>query len=112
LRHALHGAGLVYAVEDGVVVVTPEGTGRERLVRRVYPVADLVGASGKADNLIEVLTTTIGPGSWAPEGGPGTIAYFAEGQCLVVSQSAAVQDEVRQLLEELRAARPAQRKGR
>jgi hypothetical protein len=102
LRLVLQEVNLRFFVEDGVLVVT-SGTGQAMLVRRVYPVADLVGPAPKADNLIQVVTTTVEPGSWALQGGPGTIAYFAERQCLVVSQSASVQDQVRLLLEELRA---------
>jgi hypothetical protein len=35
----------------------------------------------------------------------GTVVYFAEGKSLVVNQTYAVQEAIRQLLEELRAAR-------
>jgi RNA polymerase sigma factor (sigma-70 family) len=109
LRLALHGAGMGYHVEDGVVVVTAGVDGRAKLVRRVYPVSDLVPPGKKADNLIEVITKTVEPASWNALGGQGSIAYFAEGQSLVISQDTSVQDQVRQLLEDLRAARPQNR---
>jgi hypothetical protein len=106
LRLALHQAGLGYYVEDGVLVVTTEAVSRDKVMRRVYPVGNLVGPGKKGANLIEVITKTVEPNSWATEGGAAAITYFAEGQSLVVSQSADVQEQVRQLLEELRAARP------
>jgi RNA polymerase sigma factor (sigma-70 family) len=100
--HVLRQAGLSYHIEDGVLVVTAVES-RLGLVRRIYPVDDLVGASGKAENLIEVITRTVGPTTWSHEGGLGTIAYFAEGRVLIVNQSAAVQEELSRLLIELRA---------
>jgi RNA polymerase sigma factor (sigma-70 family) len=109
LGYVLREAGLGSYVEDGVLVVTTPAAARGKLVRRVYPVGDLVGTGGKADNLIEVITRTIEPTDWAENGGPGSIAYFTEGRSLVINQSVGVQEQVRDLLEELRAARPSRK---
>jgi hypothetical protein len=106
LRHVLHEAGLASYVEDGVLIVTTVRASQAKLVRRVYPVGDLVGAGGKAANLIQVITKTVEPTTWAEQGGPASLAYFEQGRSLVVTQSVAAQAEVQQLLEELRAARP------
>jgi hypothetical protein len=103
LRFALEELGLAYHVEEGVVVVTPgkEGKRPARLQLRFYPVGDLVGAGGKADNLIEVLTKSIAPSTWSEQGGSGTIAYFTEGRTLIVTQTAVVQDQIEALLTKL-----------
>ena len=79
------------------------------MVRRIYPVADLVGADQKADNLIEVITQMTGPDSWMNRGGMGAIVYFVEGRCLIVNQVTDVHEEIQQLLEELRTSRPVQK---
>ncbi len=134
LRMLLRGqAGLGYYFDDGVLVVSNAEEADQKLMRRVYPVADLVGSDPKAENLIEVITRVVEPGSWQPmagaalPGGPGppgalglgglgggigsaAVVYFAEGRCLVVNQNLAGHEGIRQLLDELRAARPAQKK--
>jgi RNA polymerase sigma factor (sigma-70 family) len=105
LRYVMQEAGLSYAIEDGILVVSATPDSERNLERRVYPVGDLVPVGGEADNLIEVITKTVEPQTWADLGGPGSIAYFIEGQSLVVNQTPAVQGQVEKLLTELRAAR-------
>jgi RNA polymerase sigma factor (sigma-70 family) len=132
LRVLLRSADLGYFVEDGVLNVTTHQASQQMLVRRIYPVADLVASDTKAENLIEVITASTGRENWASlglggmagggglggvgigagglpgGGGSGTIVYFAEGRSLVVNQTTDVQEPIGQLLEELRASRPAQ----
>jgi RNA polymerase sigma factor (sigma-70 family) len=110
LRFALRGTDLDYYVEDGVLVITLAQTANERKVRCVYPVGDLVlpltpDEKRLADNLIQVITGTVEPKSWAVQGGEGAIDYLAASQSLVVTHVAAVQRQIEELLEELRAAR-------
>jgi RNA polymerase sigma factor (sigma-70 family) len=112
LRYLMRDTGLTYTIEDGILVVSATPDSRNNLERRVYLVADLVSAGEKADNLIEVITKTVEPLTWGGAKdeagqGSGSIAYFVEGQSLVVNQSPAVQGQVEKLLTDLRAARKA-----
>jgi hypothetical protein len=50
--------------------------------------------SQNAQQLIDLIQTTIAPASWDVNGGPGTIVYFAPRQVLVVRQTGDVQDRV------------------
>jgi hypothetical protein len=114
LRYVMREAGLSYTIEDGILVVSATPDSERNLERRVYPVADLVPAGQQAENLIDVITGTVEPQTWArnspDEPGAvscGSIAYFVDGQCLVVNQTPPVQGQVEKLLTELRAARKA-----
>jgi RNA polymerase sigma factor (sigma-70 family) len=109
LRLMLRDTDMGYYVDDGMVVVTTVQESTEKQVRRVYAVADLVGADTKAENLIEVITRITDPSSWQDAGGAGAIVYFAEGRSLAVNHTTAVHEQIGQLLDELRAARPMQK---
>lgn len=133
LKYVLRNSGLTYVVEDGIVTITAGAApGNERVtkVRRVYPVGDLVGQSKDAEDLIRVIRNTVdSPRSWAPRRPPvvtpeppggfddpstsweaGTIEYFAEGRSLVVNQTREIQDQIQELLEELRISKKQQEK--
>jgi RNA polymerase sigma factor (sigma-70 family) len=122
LKYVLRDAGgLVFRVEDGVVVITTNVTDQVKKARRVYPVADLIGKAEGAEDLIRVIRNTVGiPRDWAfrkgdedngihgnPEG--GTIEYFAEGKSLVVSQTSDIQEQIEELLNELRITKEKQK---
>jgi hypothetical protein len=154
LKYVLRNSGLTYLVEDGIITITagaPPGTDRVNVskVRRVYPVADLVGQAENAEDLIRVIRNTVdSPRSWAPRriavapagagglgvgpmqlgiGGAGgigvlpaddpfdnpeggTIEYFAEGKSLVINQTREIQDQIGELLDELRISKKQQEK--
>jgi hypothetical protein len=84
----------------------------DRLVKVVYPVADLVvpidyaGEGKKLPTheklLLDLIRGTVVPSSWAERGGKGTIEYFPTGMALVVNQTAGVQAEINDLLAALR----------
>jgi RNA polymerase sigma factor (sigma-70 family) len=131
LRHLQRRYELGYYFDGGVLVLTTGGAADEKMIRRVYPVADLVAADPKGENLIEVIVKITGSNGWQQTipvgpaggagglgglggfggviGGPGAVVYFAEGRSLVVVQSTRGHEEVAELLEELRASRPAQK---
>lgn len=46
------------------------------------------------DNLIELITTTISPGTWEDVGGSGSIEGFSTNLSLVISQTQSVQDQI------------------
>jgi len=85
------------------------------LVIRTYPVADLVvpinmdHCSGKPfddktteDQLMELIRTTVAPNSWLEQGGKATLQYYPVGLALVINQTAAVHEEIQDLLAALR----------
>jgi RNA polymerase sigma factor (sigma-70 family) len=120
LKYILRDAGgLTFKIEDGVLVVTAGSLEGDQKMRRVYPVADLVGQSKDAEDLIRVIRNTVGDiRSWAfrkgdPNDGDfnpsgGTIEYFAEGKSLVINQTREVQEQTQELLDELRIAKKQQ----
>jgi RNA polymerase sigma factor (sigma-70 family) len=113
LKYVLHDAGLGYTMEDGVLLVTTTGGGGGKLVRRVYPVADLVATvaeSSKPPDLVRVITRTVEPQNWGEQGGAGTVEYFHDGRSLVVSQTSAIQEQIQDLLNDLRACKQDQDK--
>jgi RNA polymerase sigma factor (sigma-70 family) len=98
LRRILNEVGMGYILEDDILTVTSERAARETLVRRVYPVADLVsskkeprgippGLKGppggprmpgspvemieetEGDTLVRIIRRTVEPGTWSPDEG-------------------------------------------
>jgi len=63
-----------------------------------------LGGGDQADfeSLIELITSTIAPTTWAEVGGPGTITEFKGNLSLVVSQTQEVHEEIAELLDQLR----------
>jgi hypothetical protein len=59
-----------------------------------------------AENLIELIETTIAPKSWQSVGGHGTIMYFSPSQVLVVRQTDGVHAQVGAAIQNLRVQQP------
>ena len=59
-----------------------------------------------AQNLIELIETTIAPKSWQSAGGLGTIMYFAPSQVLVVRQTDGIHTQVGGAIQRLRGQQP------
>jgi hypothetical protein len=99
-------AGLTFLVKDDTIVVTTKAKARGRVMMRAYNVADLLACKGAKcktpEDLIELITNTVAPGSWQENGGGGTIDFFPLGRALVVRQTADVQEQVGDILEVLR----------
>jgi hypothetical protein len=115
LKHILRDAGLTYTVDDGILfITTPQA---DKLVRRVYPVADLVmqfqpvteNGEPEVPDLVRVIRRTVEPQSWSEVGGRASIEYFHDGRSIIVTQTSEIQDEIRELLEELRKCRKEQK---
>ena len=131
LQMLLHQAHLSYVVQDGVVLITTEAQARGKLTCKIHPVGDLLAPAdplilplGQDDvflawsmhtpagmrlldetpeeTLINLITDSIEPASWCDSGGLGTIDYFAIGKSLVVNQTPDVQEQVANLLCQLR----------
>ena len=54
------------------------------------------------DLLMDLITNTIKPNSWSKMGGPGTIDYFPLGMTLVINQTPDIQEQIADLLQQLR----------
>lgn len=56
------------------------------------------------EELVELIQTTVAPGSWEIHGGPGTIYYWRPGHALVVSQTQEVHERLADMLDQLQRA--------
>jgi hypothetical protein len=96
LRKILGDVGLTYVIRgEAIQVVTPQQA-REMLVVRVYYIGDLVVGNElsralQAAQLMNLITSTIDPQSWALNGGPGRIFYDDLRRALVIKQSTELQ---------------------
>jgi hypothetical protein len=105
---------LVYSIRDDVLFITGKTKADDMLSTKVYPVFDLVigppAAPAGPDfaRLIDNMTTSIAPTSWDEVGGPGAIKEFKNSGALVISQTAAIHEEIAEYLKALREARTAQ----
>jgi hypothetical protein len=95
LRLVLKDLKLAWTFRDEVIVITTPEDAESMLETRLYPVLDLVAASGTTpdkamrgehdyDTLIDTMTTTVEPDSWDDVGGPGTIAEYPGAGALVI----------------------------
>ena len=103
-------AGLFAGYRMGVnrgYVAGEEQRAAERLITRVYSVADLVDAGPDEvedyDSLIELITTAIDQNTWDDVGGPGSIKEFSNNSIVVITQTADTHVEIEKLLKNLRA---------
>jgi hypothetical protein len=94
LRKILGDVGLTYVVKDEVIQVVTPLEARNLMVTRVHYIGDLItapdefGAAWQAGQIIKLIQSVVEPGSWAANGGPGTIAYDPLTRSLVIKQSA------------------------
>src|SRR5262249_31647445 len=72
------------------------------LVIPVTPPAKGEPAKTLEDRLLQILTSTIEPESWAQRGGAGTVEYFAPTMALVVSQTPEVHEKIAEMLKSMR----------
>jgi hypothetical protein len=104
---------LTYLVTDEVLLITTKDEANQRLTTVVYDVRDLLEHDRRErsqlgddtpgfdyDTLIENITATVGPTTWDEVGGPGSIGPLYG--TLVISQTAAIHEEIAQLLKAIR----------
>jgi hypothetical protein len=79
----------------------------DKLVCKVYPVADLVRPDDaqQLELLIQTIRNVVDPSSWVDVGGSGTLDYYPLGMSLVINQSLDKQERVKALLDALRKAK-------
>lgn len=116
LRHLLRPLQLTYVVENEVLLVTTQQEADQKLVVRVYPVADLCTPWGQKptldeqnldyDMLNDLIQTIVAPTTWDTVGGPASL-YSFHGS-LIFSQTAEVHEQIADFLTALRKARTSQ----
>jgi hypothetical protein len=103
LTMVLKDVDLTYTVTDDVLLVTTPDFESYHLTWAIYPVGDLVTAGRSAEELIQMLTTTVAPESWEAVGGPGAVRGIrGVTQALVITQSCDVHRQIAALLAQLR----------
>jgi hypothetical protein len=101
LRLLLHPIQLTYIVQDEVLIITTPEEAERHLVTCVYDVRDLLPQARNGadfDSLIDTIVSCIATESWAENGGGEADIRPLQPGFLVVSQTAPVHDEIRELL--------------
>ena len=113
LRLLLDSFELAQVVRGEMLVITSKEKAEARLLTKVYPVFDLVvrraGAPPQApamdfQSLIQSITASLAPTTWDEVGGPGEIRPFTNAGAIVISQTAAVHEQVAAFLQAMREA--------
>lgn len=113
LRTMLRERDLDYYMQDGIVVLTTTAACKDHVRTGIYPVLDLVEGDTRDrseldfDSLIDTITSTISPTTWADGTGPGPIAPVGDPAVLVISQIDEVHEEISDLIDKIRTARRA-----
>jgi len=101
LKELLDELDLTTIVRDETLVIITKTEADQVLDTRVYPIAPHLHdaqSPQSADELIDHVVATIVPDSWEHLDGRGTIRFFPPTNCLIVSQSEKVHDELRKRL--------------
>lgn len=100
--------GATWMVRDGLLVVTAEDA---TYSAKIYSLGDLLAKKTDGeldyDSIIELITMTVAPETWAAVGSKGEIQPYAG--TLVIYQSAPVHRKIERLLSQLNAATQADR---
>lgn len=73
----------------------------DQVIVRTYSVADFTTSAGaNHEDLVRLITTMVAPDSWQTR--DSNVEYFAQGKCLVIRHRSCVQDQVEDLLSQLR----------
>jgi hypothetical protein len=108
LRLMLKTKQLTYIIQDEVLIITTPDEAEKQLVTCIYDVRDLVDGSKDSDglkSLVDTILSTIHSETWAANGGGEAEIRSLKPGLLVISQTHAVQDEVRGLLSGIRQVR-------
>lgn len=109
LRLILKELGLTYIIEDEVLMITTPDEAEQSLRICVYNVRDLIDPSKAAemDALRDTILACIARETWAVSGGGEAEIKSLPSGLLVVSQTQAIQEELRDTLEAIRAQQAA-----
>lgn len=116
LRLMLKHLQLTYIISDEVVLITTPEEAEKDLVTCVYDVHDLVSKSSSDgsktatvyasfDELIDAVTECVAKDTWSENGGGAAAIRPLGGGVLVVSQTRAIHEQIRDLLNSIRKAK-------
>jgi hypothetical protein len=118
LQLVLRDIELTYVIRDEVLLITSAANAETILEVRIYAVGDLLHAHGQpigsrslAEQLKEVIASTVAPNTWAEVGGAGSIQYWPGNESLVIGQTYAVHQELHDFFTALRTSRGLQLSG-
>ncbi len=114
LRLMLGQHELSYIIDHEVLLITSAAAAKEHVITRPYSVGDLVVEPSREsptdgdsyEKLVNMITSTIAPTSWAQSGGTGSILAFPVAKTLVCAQTEQIHEEIVDLLAKLRAHKP------
>ncbi len=72
-------------------------------VERTYPVSDILTERANCDSLLALIELAVSPNTWSTVGGSGSIEVSEDRVSLVISQTGAVHQEVRRLIQAVHA---------
>jgi hypothetical protein len=114
MRRLLTDLDLTTVISHEVLLITTVEEAEALLSIVIYPVADLVATNAEAtpgspdfDSLQRAIHACIAPESWDQVGGPGTLEVIVNPPALVVAQTDEVHTALHEMLEQIRAKRPA-----
>jgi hypothetical protein len=109
LRKVLGDVGLAYIIKDEAIQVVSEKVARETMITRTYYLGNLLAGGPFSDagirfvpglnqfeamqnvlSIVNLLQSTVDPGSWAANGGMGTITFHAPTMALIIRNTAEV----------------------
>lgn len=105
LRMRLREHELTWVIKSGVLVITTKEKADGSLMARMFPVDDLTNPTRSRwtdkDSLVDVITSTIDPGSWG-EGNNNGITFLPG--VMASNQTREVHDKIQRLLDDIRRA--------
>jgi hypothetical protein len=108
LRLMLKSTQLTYVIEDEVLMITTPEAAESNLKTCVYDIGSLTGDPGADfDPIIDAIVSCVATDTWSENGGGEAEIRPIKPGLIVVSQTAAVHEEVRNLLEALRKMQAA-----
>jgi hypothetical protein len=112
LRLMLKELQLTYVIVDEVLMITTPEAAESNLKTCVYDIGSLTGDRGADfDSIIDAIVSCVATDTWSENGGGEAEIRPIKPGLIVVSQTAAVHEEVRNLLEALRKMRGAHKPG-
>lgn len=106
LRLMLKDFQLTYIIQDEVLMVTTPEKAEANLTTCVYDVSSLAGErDAQIDSIIDSIVSCVSTDTWSENGGGQAEIRPIKPGMLVISQTAAVHEEIRNLLETLRKMR-------
>jgi type II secretory pathway component GspD/PulD (secretin) len=105
LRLMLKQLQLTYIIRDEMLIITTPDEADSELITCVYDVRHLSGGTDAKTlrQLVDVILSTIAKSTWAAHGGGEAEIRILPPGVLVISQTQAVHDQIRQFLRVLRA---------